>query len=190
MPMRLPQQRVNHKSTAACFRSCWTWPANVIAVSMNFKLTFIRAFGDELVLLLNHIIQHKSRQHNTRLLIYDHTPDPLGTVQIVFVLKFNHIIYNRCCVKICLTQLYVYLCVITAARKVDKQKGARQTRLLLVERRRFVAENTQKSRLPLFCPVQQHLWSHDHCFHAAKWLAHILIKIHHKTLWQRRELET
>ena len=113
---------------------------------MNFKLTFIRAFGDELVLLLNHIIQHESRQHNTRLLIYDHTPDPLGTVQIVFVLKFNHIIYNRCCVKICLTQLYFYLCVITAARKVDKQKGARQTRLLLVERRRFVAENIQKPR--------------------------------------------
>ena len=37
---------------------------------MNFKLTFICAFGDELVLQLNHIIQHESRQHNTRLLTY------------------------------------------------------------------------------------------------------------------------
>ena len=49
----------------------------------------------------------------------------------------------------------------------------RKTGLLLVDGWRFVAQNSPKSRWPLFCLLQQNQWSHDHCFRAAKWLAQI-----------------
>ena len=80
-----------HKSavgkTPCCWvNSCWTWFANAIAVSMNFKLTFGRVFGDELVLQHNELIQHESRQHCTRLWIYNQTPP--HRVPLWYVFRF------------------------------------------------------------------------------------------------------
>ena len=48
---------------------------------MNFKFTFESVFGDELGLHFDNITHHDSRQHNTRLSIYNQTPqyrDPYG----------------------------------------------------------------------------------------------------------------